>query len=205
MLKRLLLVFATLLLFAGQALGLEVYSYQDFVLSTEGRPLSGASVLVKLQNGDPATLYAADGESTVSNPVYTDSLGYFLFYALVGKYDLEISKHGQATRTLQDVGVGSGTVTGGLQSYLELSSLSTGSLADGVLVSLAGRAVPADGGGGQFSWDSSDLSDEVAADTESGMYVAPDSDPTGASGAWVRLVGSALDPAWFGAAASCRR
>lgn len=43
-----------------------------------------------------------------------------------------------------------------------------------------------EGRAGAFKWDSSDLSTEVAADTQSGIYVAPTSDLTGASGAWVR-------------------
>lgn len=53
---------------------------------------------------------------------------------------------------------------------------------------------------GVFVWDGSDLSIEVAADTAEGIYVAPTSDDTGASGAWVRQYGGALDVRWFGAA-----
>jgi len=39
---------------------------------------------------------------------------------------------------------------------------------------------------GGFSWDDSDLSDYVSIDAFQGVYVAPSSDPTGASGCWVR-------------------
>jgi len=39
---------------------------------------------------------------------------------------------------------------------------------------------------GWFSWDASDLSTEVTADTAEGTYVPPTGDATGASGAWVR-------------------
>ena len=52
---------------------------------------------------------------------------------------------------------------------------------------------------GLFVWDSSDLSTEVALDTQEGVYVAPDSDATGASGAWVRQFSSDLKIQWFGA------
>lgn len=40
---------------------------------------------------------------------------------------------------------------------------------------------------------------KVAADTAQGIYVAPASDPTGASGAWVRQFSGALLTRWFGA------
>lgn len=39
---------------------------------------------------------------------------------------------------------------------------------------------------GLFLWDSSDLSSLVSADSNQDNYVAPNSDPSGASGAWVR-------------------
>src|SRR5262249_5505098 len=42
------------------------------------------------------------------------------------------------------------------------------------------------GSEGLFVFDGSNLSAEVAADTKQGIYVAPASTPTGASGAWVR-------------------
>lgn len=60
------------------------------------------------------------------------------------------------------------------------------------------------GRAGTFRFDSSDLSTEVTADTQEGIYVAPDSDATGASGAWVRQYGQAVGsfpevlPQWFG-------
>ena len=61
-----------------------------------------------------------------------------------------------------------------------------------------GRLTIGDGGGGEWYFDSSDLSTEVTADTNSIHYAAPTSDATGASGAWVRqgsgsLKGVSLD------------
>ena len=50
---------------------------------------------------------------------------------------------------------------------------------------------------GQFIWRSGDFSAEVAADTAEGIYVAPDSDSTGASGAWVRVTSGDLRYPWF--------
>jgi len=69
----------------------------------------------------------------------------------------------------------------------------------GEIVYLEYRTTAGDGGHGEFRWSASDLSTEVAADTQSGIYVAPDSDATGASGAWVRNA-DILTPSMFGAA-----
>jgi hypothetical protein len=54
---------------------------------------------------------------------------------------------------------------------------------------------------GQFVWSSADLSTLVTADTEEGVYIAPTSDDTGASGAWVRIHDGELRPEMFGATA----
>lgn len=51
---------------------------------------------------------------------------------------------------------------------------------------------------GSFVFDASDLSALVAADTAQGLYVAPSSDDTGASGAWVRKFDGPISPLWFG-------
>ena len=63
-----------------------------------------------------------------------------------------------------------------------------------------GQALYLSAGGcsGTFIWDGSDLSTEVAADTLQGVYIAPSSDATGASGAWVRNFSGGVDPKWFG-------
>lgn len=65
-----------------------------------------------------------------------------------------------------------------------------------------GRTTIGDGGEGTFVWDSSDMSTEVAADSQRGIYVALSSDLTGASGAWVRQYSGAVNVKWFGASES---
>lgn len=52
---------------------------------------------------------------------------------------------------------------------------------------------------GAFKFDASDLSAEVTLDTQQGVYIAPTSDATGTSGAWVRQDIRHLTPAKFGA------
>jgi len=66
-------------------------------------------------------------------------------------------------------------------------------------VYLEGRTARGDGGDGDFRWDGSDRSVEVAADTQSGIYVAPNAALTGASGCWVRQDTEVIRVAWFGA------
>lgn len=51
---------------------------------------------------------------------------------------------------------------------------------------------------GTFVWSTANLATKITADTAQGIYVAPASDPTGASGAWVRKFTTAIDPKWFG-------
>ena len=74
----------------------------------------------------------------------------------------------------------------------------TGSF-DGQIVHTTGYTTAGDGGGGVWYWDSSDLSTEVTADTQSATVAAPTAASTGASGAWVRLDKTRLNVKWFGA------
>lgn len=55
---------------------------------------------------------------------------------------------------------------------------------------------------GTFVFNAGDLSTQVAADTREGIYVAPDSDPTGASGAWVRQFSGYTNVHWWGVPAA---
>jgi len=52
---------------------------------------------------------------------------------------------------------------------------------------------------GTFSWNSANLSTQVTADTQQGIYVPPASDTSGASGAWVRIYAGEINAQWFGA------
>ena len=52
---------------------------------------------------------------------------------------------------------------------------------------------------GLFVWDPSDRSANVAADAGQGIYVAGASNPSGASGAWVRKFSAPVNVKWFGA------
>ena len=52
---------------------------------------------------------------------------------------------------------------------------------------------------GLFVWENSNLSNEVAADPLQGIYLAPLTDVTGKSGAWVRMLSGYVTPEMFGA------
>jgi len=71
------------------------------------------------------------------------------------------------------------------------------------LAALADRSSPAmlleAGREGIFAFDPADHSAEIAGDPKQGLYVSPESDVTGASGAWVRQFQGPMDVRWFGA------
>lgn len=52
---------------------------------------------------------------------------------------------------------------------------------------------------GTFVWMSGDYSAWVTLDTEEGVYIPADSDPTGAAGVWMRVYAKELNVLWFGA------
>jgi parallel beta-helix repeat protein len=60
------------------------------------------------------------------------------------------------------------------------------------------RTTIGDGGGGEWYWDSSNCSALVSADARKGLTAAPDSDPTGASGAYRRRYSGLANALWFG-------
>jgi hypothetical protein len=54
---------------------------------------------------------------------------------------------------------------------------------------------------GLFVYDPADRSKDVSSDPAQGLHVAPRSDPSGASGAWVRRRSGTIEVRWFGAKA----
>jgi hypothetical protein len=56
----------------------------------------------------------------------------------------------------------------------------------------------ATGAEGMFKFTSGNLSANVSADSAKGIYVAPASASSGASGAWVRVINDIINPQWFG-------
>ena len=87
--------------------------YQDVVLKPDGSVIQGASVLVQSYPGAvTSTIYSDDGVTVQANPMTTDSLGSFGFYAAGGTYQLVISGSQIATKTITGITLDEGTTSG---------------------------------------------------------------------------------------------
>ncbi len=82
----------------------------DIVLNAQGRPMAGASVRVctSTATGQPcsplASLFSDPGlTQALANPIATDGLGNYSFYATPGRYEIEISGPGITTKQLPNV------------------------------------------------------------------------------------------------------
>lgn len=205
--KRLFIALLLTLAMVSQALAVTVASYQDFITGTDGRPLSGATITVKDQAGDPITLYDPTGTSDTGNPTYSNSQGYFIFWAVPGTYDVTVAKSGQTTFTLENVEVGllsGGLTTGDFADSLTLrvatkaAAQALSSLAAGQIILIGSGASLGDGYEGMFVYRSGDFSTEVSADTQHGVYLPLSEDSDGSDGCLVRRF-DYLTPEMFGA------
>jgi hypothetical protein len=87
--------------------------YQDVVLKPDGTVIQGASVLVQSYPGAvTSTIYSDDGVTVQANPMTTDGLGRFGFYAANGRYQLVVSGDSVAQYTMQDILLDDGGSTG---------------------------------------------------------------------------------------------
>lgn len=77
--------------------------YSDTVMDKSGNVVQGASVLVRLLDGGTPVLYALNGNTLLSNPLTTDALGRFSFYAADGRYSILVSIGGILYATQADV------------------------------------------------------------------------------------------------------
>lgn len=63
--------------------------YGENFATSAGRPVAGATVTVtNFPAGTLATIYSDNGSNAIGNPLITDALGYFEFYAANGDYSL---------------------------------------------------------------------------------------------------------------------
>jgi parallel beta-helix repeat protein len=147
--------------------------------------------------------YAAGIEITQYNQVVRDTSGEF--WRVSGSTELPYTTTGAGMPeggAFVDVGDGvlRQELGQGIRRVSNLQALkSVAGRFGGDVAYMACRTTAGDKGDGEFRWDASDLSTQVAQDTQSGIYVAPASDQTGASGAWVRLFRGAINSSWFGA------
>jgi hypothetical protein len=72
--------------------------------SVTGLPVQGASVQVNVYpGGTPATIYSDNGVTLATNPLTTDTLGNYQYYAADGRYQEVISGSNITTTTINDV------------------------------------------------------------------------------------------------------
>ncbi len=173
-----------------------------------GKPIANADIFVGIPDLDPEvpanqkqiSVQQEDGTIVdISQPISTGAGGTPLYLGspvtilVDGNYSLKVlSKQGSQIYSIPNVPGEGATV----DSLADLKAF-TGQVS-GVVVNMLGRTIPGDGGGGAFFWDTSDLSIKVSNDTQSGIYPPPDTDPTGASGAWKRIYTGAIHSSWFG-------
>lgn len=78
--------------------------YQDSIIDVRGRKVAGVSITVTTYPaGAAATVYSANGITPIVQPIVSDSLGRFSFYAADGRYQLSLSGAGISPLTITDV------------------------------------------------------------------------------------------------------
>jgi hypothetical protein len=172
-------------------------TYSNTLRDDNERPIAGAQVYVYDQTGK--TLQALTnpvGGGALANPVITDEFGNFSFSTAddgVKLLDIFLNTHRIWKETVL-AGVFVITAAAG-------SSVSNRALLAAIAAPVANQSaiLTESGREGSFVFDSADHSAHVTADTAQGIYVAPASDPTGASGAWVRKFTGVPSAKWFGA------
>lgn len=170
------------------------------VIDTDG--ISDGASLFVYQSGTttPVTLYSDESLTTpVSNPyvVPAGAAVPMLYHGHNGAIRLyvvsdsgEIDDNDPYLNILSENDLGGKTPVN-VATIAALSAVSSPLAGYTRYLTQAGRE-------GTFVFDSSNLSAAVTLDTQQGVYVAPSSDATGASGAWVRK-GAKITPFHFGA------
>lgn len=184
-----------------------MFHFFDAITNTKGDSLPGYYGQVTDGSGNIIPIYSDDAGtpvatvSGIANMAKTDTDGMLSFYVPQGTYTLTIFSTDAATRykTIPNVPMGASTVTvssgSAASSRALLAAIPSPVANQSAILTESGRE-------GTFVFSSANLSAQVSADTAQGIYVAPSSDATGASGAWVRTVNGEYHAKHFGVAAS---
>jgi hypothetical protein len=178
------------------------------VENSSGTPVSGAKVYTyRRATTTPQTAYTDSAISVpAANPIIADAAGWFNSYLNPALDYTVVIKSADDSITYQtrDYFASTGSGSGG-NAYTVVDTLAELRLIEGDdsedTALMLGRGAAGDGGAGQFRWVTGDQSANVTADTASGIWVAPTSAPTGASGAWQRIVEGDYFVDWFGTSA----
>lgn len=77
--------------------------HRDVVQNGRGEPVNGASVRVLNLDGSLAAIYASDGGIALANPITTNPLGEYFYYAANGRYTEQVSVGGTLAGNNTDV------------------------------------------------------------------------------------------------------
>lgn len=163
-----------------------------------GTPEPGVYITVKTNTGALATLYD-DAGAVIGNPLLSGLGGAFYYNiadAAAGTYTEEYRLSLLASpRTIRTVLLDPSVNPANLQTAATRTILAA------IVAPGAGatRHLTEAGREGDFVFNTANLSAMVTADPQQGVYVAPASAATGASGAWVRTGWKELKAEWFGA------
>lgn len=113
-----------------------------------------------------------------------------------GAGDLLASQNLSDVDNARTAGENLGVFDTAVETKAALAALTAG---DYRAVQVLGRGAIGDGWGGAFDWISGDQSTAITRDPGEGIWVAPDSDATGASGAWKRRLSEyrSVQARWF--------
>lgn len=171
--------------------------YSDTLRDENNAPIAGMQVYVYSASGQLAAGLEDELGDPLSNPLTTDTFGNFAFVADDGFYTLDLFLGGRRAWK-QNIILGVIPLDGakGLLASNRgaLAAISGQSAGQSALLGEAGRE-------GTFVFSAANISAFVTADPQQGVYIAPASAPTGASGAWVRKFSGAHSVKWFGAVA----
>jgi hypothetical protein len=161
-----------------------MFHFSEAITDTKGNALIGFYVkAINIASGEVVPIYSDDAGtaienvSGIENAAKVNSDGNAQFYIGDGEYHLDIYASDGTTfiRRIEDL------------PMAKIGVLRAETKADLAELDTAYPAVLVEAGSvGLFVFDSSDLSIQVSADPEQTVYIAPSSDDTGASGAWVR-------------------
>ncbi len=113
------------------------------------------------------------------------------------KLTMIVQQQNELISRLDSVDLSGNPITASVNDLAAAKALAAGAY---TVIFLRGRVTVGDGGKGYFLWVAGDKSTEVAADTQNGIWIPPDSDNTGASGAWQRVSDTDwMNVKWFGA------
>ncbi len=139
-----------------------------------------------------------------ANPVEADPTGRFgdIFlkqqsYKVVLTDENDVGTNGYTINDVSNVVQLDVTGTPNVDTKAALSALDVSGFTATTIYDVKGRATTGDGYEGRFRWVTTDQSANVTIDTEGGVWVAPASASTGASGAWKRMYLGNLMLQWF--------